>query len=170
MLVKVRKMTDPEPLIATFDDVGGLVPHLNSNAFYPPADSPAGNQNPNTTRIVSPARKPAAPKRRKISTGSSGGSTGRGGRGSRGNSGQSVRARIIGSMAELRALGKPNPPRIEVALFAGYSNAASKGFNNPLSSLKTEGIVAYPDKKSVSKSHSYWSEFTRGQGRCPAQR
>ena len=150
MLVKVRKKTDPEPLIATFDDVGGLAPQLNSNAFPPPADSPSGNQNPNATRIVSPARKPAPPKRRKISAGSFGGSAGRGGRGGRGNSGQSVRARIIGSMAELRALGKPNPPRIEVALFAGYSNAASKGFSNPLSSLKTEGIVDYPDKKSVS--------------------
>ena len=53
-------------------------------------------------------------------------------------------------MAELRALGKPNPPRIEVALFSGYTNAQSKGFKNPLSSLKTEGIVDYPDKKSVS--------------------
>ena len=115
MLVKVRKKTDPEPLIATFDDVGGLAPQLNSNAFYPPADSPSSNQNPNATRIVSPARKPAAPKRRKIGAGASGGSAGRGGRGGRGNSGQSVRARIIGSIAELRALGKPNPPRIEVA-------------------------------------------------------
>ena len=34
-------------------------------------------------------------------------------------------------------------------MFAGYSNASSKGFKNPLSSLKTEGIVDYPDKKSV---------------------
>jgi len=94
-------------------------------------------------RIVSPARKSATPKRRKTTSTGGAGVT-RGGKG-----GQPVRARIICSIAELRALGKPNPPRIEVALFAGYSNASSKGFSNPLSSLKTEGIVDYPDKKSV---------------------
>ena len=137
--MKVRKKTDP--LIATFDDDGGLAPEVTSNALHPSASSPFTE-----TRIVSPLRNPAVPKRRRIA-----GSTGVGvGRSGRGNGGESVRARIIGSMAELRALGKPNPPRIEVALFAGYSNAASKGFSNPLSSLKTEGIVSYPDKKSVS--------------------
>ena len=145
MLVKVRKKTDP--LIATFDDVNGLAPRVNSNAFHPSADSPLSTHTTTDARVVSPVRTPASPKRRKIGAGSTGGSAGRGGRST---GGQSVRARIIGSMAELRALGKPNPPRIEVALFSGYSNAQSKGFKNPLSSLKTEGIVDYPDKKSVS--------------------
>jgi len=147
MLVKVRTKTDP--LVATFDDADGLAPRVNSNAFHLSADSPLAHTTTGATdtRIVSPLRKPAAPKRRKIGAGSTGGSAGRGGRS---NGGQSVRSRIIGSMAELRALGKPNAPRTEVALFSGYSNATSKGFKNPLSSLKTEGIVDYPDKKSVS--------------------
>ena len=61
-----------------------------------------------------------------------------------------VRARIIRAIAELHALGKGKVPRTEVALFAGYTNAASKGFSNPLSSLKTEGILDYPDKKTVA--------------------
>mmetsp|Transcript_26327 Transcript_26327/g.58510 ORF Transcript_26327/g.58510 Transcript_26327/m.58510 type:complete len:428 (-) Transcript_26327:147-1430(-) len=61
-----------------------------------------------------------------------------------------VRARIIRAVAELHALGKDKVPRAEVALFAGYTNAASKGFSNPLSSLKTEGILDYPDKKTVA--------------------
>ena len=142
MLVKVRKKTDP--LITTFDDVNGLAPRVNSNAFHPSAESSLSTHTTTDARVVSPVRTPA--KRRKIGAGSTGGSAGRGGRS---NGGQSVRARIIGSMAELRALGKPNPPRIEVALFSGYTNAQSKGFKNPLSRLKTEGIVDYPDKKSV---------------------
>jgi hypothetical protein len=62
----------------------------------------------------------------------------------------SVRAKIIGALAELRALGTLNPPCIEVAMFAGYGNANSKGFVNPLSALRTEGLVMYPDSKTVS--------------------
>lgn len=46
---------------------------------------------------------------------------------------------------------------MKLDLFSSYqyfsqksSNAASKGFANPLSTLKTEGIVTYPDTKTVS--------------------
>ncbi|KAL7553354.1 hypothetical protein ACHAWF_016629 [Thalassiosira exigua] len=62
----------------------------------------------------------------------------------------SVYEMIIKSIAELTALGKPNPPRIQVAMFSGYSNPSSKGFANALSALKTDGMVAYPDNKSVA--------------------
>lgn len=61
-----------------------------------------------------------------------------------------VRTRIIQSIAELRALGSTSPPRIEVAMFAGYGNSASKGFTNPLSQLKSEGLIEYPNSKTVA--------------------
>lgn len=93
---------------------------------------------------VTPTKK-SPPKKKRQSSKSGGGAKGRS------RSTVPVRTRIIGSIAELHALGKPNPPRTEVSMFAGYSNAASKGFANPLSALKTEGIVMY-DKGSGSVS------------------
>lgn len=69
-----------------------------------------------------------------------------------------VRARIIGALAKLRALCKDDPPRSEVAFFVGYRNAASKGFSHPVSAMRTEGIVEYRDKKSVSLTKRIYSQ------------
>ena len=62
------------------------------------------------------------------------------------------RTKIIQALAELHSLGSIKPPRVEVAMFAGYSNDKSKGFTNPLSALSGEGMVIYPDSKSVALS------------------
>lgn len=61
----------------------------------------------------------------------------------------SVRDIILRSLAELRALRIAEPPRIQVALFAGYSNASSAGFAKALSGLKQDGLVAYQSSKTV---------------------
>lgn len=49
--------------------------------------------------------------------------------------------RILNALAELEALGIPEPPRIQVALFSGYSHLSSKGFSNSVSRLKVEGRI-----------------------------
>lgn len=103
--------------------------------------SPSSGEKRKAPAPVTPTKKSPTPKKRKKA--SKGAAIG-------GGSKLPVRARIIRSIAELHALGKTNAPRIEVAMFAGYSNAASKGFSNPLSMLKTEGIISYPDKNTVS--------------------
>ena len=61
-----------------------------------------------------------------------------------------VRTKIIQALAELHSLSSVKPPRVEVAMFAGYSNDKSKGFTNPLSALSREGMAMYPDSKSVA--------------------
>ena len=63
---------------------------------------------------------------------------------------QPVRARIIRSIKELTALGNPSPPRKQVALLAEYTCTKSKGFANALCELKGEGIIRYPDSKTVA--------------------
>jgi len=103
--------------------------------------SPSSGEKRKAPTPVTPTKKSPTPKKRKkVSKGTA----------VVGGSKLPVRARIIRSIAELRALGKESAPRTEVAMFAGYSNAASKGFSNPLSMLKTEGIITYPDKNTVS--------------------
>jgi hypothetical protein len=42
------------------------------------------------------------------------------------------------------------PPRIQVALLSGYANAKSPGFTKALSSLKTKGLIVYPNKQTVA--------------------
>lgn len=144
MCAYIRLKSDPEPLeeesacppsaaAAVAAGVAGHAP-IAVAAITPAAGGSAGKKR----RVVSSSK----PTKRRIS----GGGKGAGMKASK----LPVRARIIGSIAELRALGKPNPPRIHVAMFAGYSNAASKGFSNPLSALKTEGLISYPDKSSVA--------------------
>jgi len=61
-----------------------------------------------------------------------------------------VRARIIRSIKELTALGNPSPPRKQVALLAEYTCTTSKGFANALCELKGEGLIRYPDSKTVA--------------------
>ncbi|HTG26090.1 MAG TPA: DUF87 domain-containing protein [Reyranella sp.] len=55
-----------------------------------------------------------------------------------------VEQRILDALAELEALGSENPEKELVALLAGYSNLASKGFANAISGLKTAGAITYP--------------------------
>lgn len=62
----------------------------------------------------------------------------------------SVEEKILGALKELLEIGITEPPRKQVALFAGYSNVASKGFANALSKLsKTNLYIEYPDSKTV---------------------
>lgn len=51
--------------------------------------------------------------------------------------------RILDALAELEALGVTEPPRVQVALFAGYSNLTSKGFANSMGTLRTAGRIEY---------------------------
>lgn len=60
--------------------------------------------------------------------------------------------RILDALAELADLGVEAPARIQVAFLAGYSNARSKGFLNPLGALSTAGLVIYPGGGTVALS------------------
>jgi hypothetical protein len=62
---------------------------------------------------------------------------------------RSVHGKICSALMELRALNIPQPPRIQVALFAGYSNVKSAGFAKALSHLKKKGYIQFPNKKSL---------------------
>lgn len=66
----------------------------------------------------------------------------------------SVRDKICDSLMELRALHIMSPPRIQVALFAGYSNVKSAGFVKVCSQLKKEGLIEYPTKKTIQCSEA----------------
>mmetsp|Transcript_2964 Transcript_2964/g.6424 ORF Transcript_2964/g.6424 Transcript_2964/m.6424 type:complete len:372 (+) Transcript_2964:594-1709(+) len=61
----------------------------------------------------------------------------------------SVSARILGSLGQLLAIGIENAPRIQVALFSGYSNVSSTGFAKAISQLKGDGLIEYPNSKTV---------------------
>ena len=62
----------------------------------------------------------------------------------------STSEKICNSLMELRALNIYKPPRIQVALSAGYSNIKSNGFVKSLSQLCKSGLISYPDKTSLS--------------------
>lgn len=51
--------------------------------------------------------------------------------------------RILDGLAELEALGLATPPRIQAALFAGYSHVNSTGFVKALGALRVGGWVDY---------------------------
>jgi hypothetical protein len=57
-------------------------------------------------------------------------------------------------MAELRQHGINKPSRMQVAFFSGYGNVKSTGFAKELSSLKKNGYIEYPDKKTASLSET----------------
>lgn len=67
---------------------------------------------------------------------------------------RSVQDKITDSLMELRALQIMEPPRIQVALFAGYSNMKSAGFVKACSQLKKQGIIEYPTKKTIQCSEA----------------
>ena len=62
---------------------------------------------------------------------------------------RSVHGKICSALMELRALNIPQPPRVQVALFAGYSNIKSAGFAKALTYLKKERFIVFPNKKSL---------------------
>jgi len=57
---------------------------------------------------------------------------------------------ILLSLKELLDLGIDAPPRLQVAVFSGYSNIQSKGFVKAMKELyKVKGFIEYPDSKTV---------------------
>lgn len=62
----------------------------------------------------------------------------------------SVKERILGALAKLNAIGISEAPRIQLALWSGYSNVNSAGFAKALSQTKKEGLIQYPSGKTVS--------------------
>jgi len=62
--------------------------------------------------------------------------------------------RILDALAELEQLGAKAPERTLVALLAGYTNLASKGFVNAMSTLRTAGQIDYPSSRTVALTSS----------------
>ena len=62
----------------------------------------------------------------------------------------SVKERILGALGQLHAIGISEAPRIQLALWSGYSNVNSAGFAKALSQTKKEGLIQYPSGKTVS--------------------
>lgn len=61
-----------------------------------------------------------------------------------------VSQRILNALAELEQLGAQQPNREMVAFLAGYTNLASKGFVNALSTLSSTGSIRYPSSDTVA--------------------
>jgi uncharacterized protein len=57
--------------------------------------------------------------------------------------------RILDAIAWMESIGIYRPQRTIIAFLVGYSSIKSKGFVNPLSSLKTSGLISYPNSKTV---------------------
>ena len=62
----------------------------------------------------------------------------------------SVKERILGALGSLHAIGIAEAPRIQLALWSGYSNVNSAGFAKALSQTKKDGLIQYPSGKTVS--------------------
>ena len=62
----------------------------------------------------------------------------------------SVKERILGALGSLHAIGIVEAPRIQLALWSGYSNVNSAGFAKALSQTKKDGLIQYPSGKTVS--------------------
>lgn len=57
---------------------------------------------------------------------------------------QPVHLKVLGALSNLEALGIPDVPRIQVAIFSGYSNLFSTGFVKAIGYLRTAGYIHYP--------------------------
>jgi hypothetical protein len=128
MSANVRRKTDPLPRIS-IEQQAGVARAGNKGT------STAGNKGTSTAgkRKAAVRKKPSLPTKR-----------------SKRDNKEPVRTRILGSLAELRALGISHAPRIQLALFAGYSNVNSAGFAKALSKLKKDNLIEYPYSKTVS--------------------
>jgi hypothetical protein len=60
-----------------------------------------------------------------------------------------VMQRILDALAELEQLGANQPARELVAFMANYTNLRSKGFSNAIGSLRTSGLIDYPNSGSI---------------------
>jgi hypothetical protein len=56
---------------------------------------------------------------------------------------------VLDALAELAALGVAEPPRVQVAFLAGYTNLNSKGFTNAMGALRSGGLIVYPGNGSL---------------------
>jgi predicted transcriptional regulator len=56
---------------------------------------------------------------------------------------------ILSSLKELGDLGITAPPRIQIAMFSGYSNIKSKSFNDAMKELESLGFIQRPDTDTV---------------------
>lgn len=57
--------------------------------------------------------------------------------------------RVLKALAELEAVRISPAPREQVAVFAGYSNLASKGLVNAMGTLRSAGLIDYPESGKV---------------------
>jgi hypothetical protein len=62
---------------------------------------------------------------------------------------QPVHNRVLGALSNLEALGISNVPRIQVAVFSGYSNLSSTGFVKAISHLRSAGYIDYPSSGTM---------------------
>lgn len=60
-----------------------------------------------------------------------------------------VQERILSAIANLESLGITDIPRIQVAVFSGYSNTASTGFAKAIGALRTNGLIDYPSSGTI---------------------
>lgn len=58
-------------------------------------------------------------------------------------------SRVLRALAELEAVHISPAPREQVAVFAGYTHLQSKGLVNALGSLRTSGLIDYPESGKV---------------------
>jgi hypothetical protein len=61
---------------------------------------------------------------------------------------------ILDAIAELEVLGVDRAPRVQVGFRAGYTNLLSKGFKNASGSLRSAGLIDYPDSDTVTLTES----------------
>jgi hypothetical protein len=57
---------------------------------------------------------------------------------------------ILSTLKNLLDLGIDAPPRLQVAMFTGYSNVDSATFKGAMKKLMLDGLIEYPDKGTVS--------------------
>ena len=128
-------MTPPKPAIIL--PAVGTPPAASANAQL--AKPVAVKATPTSAKHPLPTKT-----RRKSSTSSRAkGSTG-------GRTKGSVKERILGALGQLHAIGISEAPRIQLALWSGYSNVNSAGFAKALSQTKKDGLIQYPSGKTVS--------------------
>jgi hypothetical protein len=60
-----------------------------------------------------------------------------------------VQQKILNAIAEMEMLNVERPVREIVALMSGYTNLASAGYVKAVSSLRTMGMIDYPDTETV---------------------
>jgi uncharacterized protein len=114
-------------------------------AIETPAESP---RQPAGTRAVSAGRSSAATRPTETRAPRVSDGSGLAGVSSNGSV-TGAEKRILNALAELEALGVPEPERVQVAFFAGYTHLNSKGLVNALGALRSTGFIDYPTQGRV---------------------